>query len=132
VAFVFRRYTPSMASLFKSPLTFVLVVLLALIQYPLWLGKGGWVRVWALDQDLSAQLGGNRKLVIRNAGLEGEVRDLKQGLLAVEEHARYKLGMVRPDEIFIQFNDAAATKEQSKTGAAVAQLNTRPASPILR
>jgi cell division protein FtsB len=112
-----------MGALLKSPLTFALVVLLALIQYPLWLGKGGWVRVWALDQDLSTQLGGNRKLVVRNAGLEGEVRDLKQGLLAVEEHARYKLGMVRPDEIFIQFNEGHGGKDQSKTGAAVAQLS---------
>jgi cell division protein FtsB len=116
----------------KSPLTFALVVLLALIQYPLWLGKGGWVRVWALDQDLSVQLGGNRKLVVRNAGLEGEVRDLKQGLLAVEEHARYKLGMVRPDEIFIQFNDAQSGKDQSKTGAAVAQLSNAGSTPIVR
>jgi cell division protein FtsB len=112
-----------MASLFKSPLTFVLVVLLALIQYPLWLGKGGWVRVWALDQDLSAQQGGNRKLAVRNAGLEGEVRDLKQGLLAVEEHARYKLGMVRPDEIFIQFNEPQNIKDGSKTAAEIAQLS---------
>jgi cell division protein FtsB len=118
-----------MGVFFKSPLTFLLVVLLALIQYPLWLGKGGWVRVWALDQDLSAQLGGNRKLAIRNAGLEGEVRDLKQGLLAVEEHARYKLGMVRPDEIFIQFNEGLS-KEQSKTGAAVAQLGPRVGVPM--
>ena len=121
-----------MGALLKSPLTFVLVVLLALIQYPLWLGKGGWVRVWALDQDLSAQLGGNRKLVVRNAGLEGEVRDLKQGLLAVEEHARYKLGMVRPDEIFIQFNDAQRGKEQSTNGAAVAQLSNVNTAPFVR
>jgi cell division protein FtsB len=121
-----------MGALLKSPLTFILVVLLALIQYPLWLGKGGWVRVWALDNDLSSQLGGNRKLAVRNAGLEGEVRDLKQGLLAVEEHARYKLGMVRPDEIFIQFNETQSGKDQSKDGAAVAQLNSVNAAESTR
>jgi cell division protein FtsB len=113
-----------MSALFKSPFTLVLVVLLAAIQYPLWFGKGGWVRVWSLDQTLFSQRTGNQKLNIRNAGLEGEVRDLKQGLLAVEEHARYKLGMVRPDEIFIQFNDGgAAKKDSSKSTLPLARLN---------
>jgi cell division protein FtsB len=112
-----------MRTLFKSPLTLVLVVLLALLQYPLWLGKGGWVRVWSLDQTLSGQQSVNQKLSSRNLGLEGEVRDLKQGLLAVEEQARYKLGMVRPDEIFIQFNHPAEKKGGGKSPAALAKLN---------
>jgi cell division protein FtsB len=112
-----------MGALFKSPLTLVLVVLLALIQYPLWLGKGGWVRVWSLDQTLSGQKGVNQKLSSRNGGLEGEVRDLKQGLLAVEEQARYKLGMVRPDEIFIQFNRPTERKDGGKPTAALANLS---------
>jgi cell division protein FtsB len=107
----------------KSPLTVLLVVLLALIQYPLWLGKGGWVRVWSLDQALSGQHGVNLKLASRNGGLEGEVRDLKQGLLAVEEQARYKLGMVRPDEIFIQFNRPTEKKDSGKSTAALANLS---------
>jgi cell division protein FtsB len=112
-----------MTALFKSPFTLVLVVLLTAIQYPLWFGKGGWVRVWSLDQTLFSQRIGNQKLTVRNAGLEGEVRDLKQGLLAVEEHARYKLGMVRPDEIFIQFNDGDSKKDSSKSTLPLARLN---------
>ena len=85
-------------------LAVLLVGLLALVQYPLWLGKGGWLRVWELDRQLQAQGGVNQRLAARNAALDGEVKDLRQGLLAVEERARYELGMVRPDEVFVQFN----------------------------
>ena len=84
--------------------------LIVLIQYPLWLGKGGWLRVWELDRMLLAQQKNNRNLAARNAALEGEVRDLRNGLLAVEERARYELGMVRPDEVFVQFNQASARR----------------------
>ncbi|MFO1198063.1 MAG: cell division protein FtsB [Burkholderiaceae bacterium] len=91
-----------------KPLAIALAGLLLLIQYPLWLGKGGWLRVWELDRQLAAQKGTNKRLAARNASLEGEVRDLRQGLFAVEERARYELGMVRPDEIFVQINETAA------------------------
>lgn len=91
-------------------LAIALVGLLAVVQYPLWLGKGGWLRVWELDRQLQAQQANNRRLVERNASLEGEVGDLRQGLLAVEERARYELGMVRADEVFIQINDARAQR----------------------
>jgi len=78
----------------------VLGALLVLIQYPLWLGKGGWLRVWELDGHVAAEQAKNAKLEIRNAGLEAEVRDLKQGLEAIEERARYELGMIKRDEVF--------------------------------
>jgi cell division protein FtsB len=80
----------------------VLGVLIVLIQYPLWLGKGGWVRVWALDGQVAAAQAGNARLEARNAGLEAEVRDLKQGMEAIEERARYELGLIKPDEVFFQ------------------------------
>jgi cell division protein FtsB len=86
-------------------LTLVLAGLLLLIQYPLWLGKGGWARVWEHDRQLSAQRAKNEALQARNAALDAEVRDLKQGLEAVEERARFELGMVRPDEVFFQIVD---------------------------
>jgi cell division protein FtsB len=86
-------------------LTFVLAGLLLLIQYPLWLGKGGWARVWEHDRQLSAQRAKNEALQARNTALDAEVRDLKQGLEAVEERARFELGMVRPDEVFFQIVD---------------------------
>jgi len=86
-------------------LTLVLAGLLLLIQYPLWLGKGGWARVWEHDRQLSAQRAKNDGLQARNAALDAEVRDLKQGLEAVEERARFELGMIRPDEVFFQIVD---------------------------
>ncbi len=82
--------------------TLVLLVLIALLQYPLWLGKGGWLRVWENDRQLQAQREVNQKLEQRNAGLDAEVRDLKNGFEAIEEHARYELGLIKQDEIFVQ------------------------------
>jgi cell division protein FtsB len=80
----------------------ILCALIVVIQFPLWLGKGGWLRVWDLDQQVAAQRTQNAKLEARNAGIAAEVRDLKQGLEAIEERARYELGLVRPDEVFFQ------------------------------
>lgn len=89
-------------------LTLGLLALLALIQYPLWLGKGGWLRVWEIDRQLVAQHQTNVRLHARNRALEGEVRDLKQGTGAIEERARYELGMMKPDELFVQIGEPGA------------------------
>jgi cell division protein FtsB len=83
-------------------LTLTLATLIVLIQYPLWLGKGSWLRVWEVDQQIRAQRDANRQLQARNNGLEAEVRDLKVGLEAVEERARSELGLIRQDEMFFQ------------------------------
>lgn len=88
-------------------LTLVLAGLIVLIQYPLWVGKGSWFRVWEVDQQIRAQRETNRELQARNAALEAEVRDLKVGLDAVEERARSELGMIRQDEIFFQVLEAS-------------------------
>ena len=72
------------------------------IQYPLWLGKGGWVRVWDVDRQVAAQGAKNERLELRNSALAAEVKDLKQGSDAIEERARYELGMVKNDELFFQ------------------------------
>ena len=80
----------------------VLAILLIVLQYPLWLGKGGWLRVWDVDRQLHAQREENLRLEQRNATLDAEVRDLKSGNEAIEERARYELGMVKNDEVFFQ------------------------------
>ena len=80
----------------------ILGTLIVLIQYPLWLGKGGWLRAWDMNRQLEVQQGKNQQLERRNAGLAAEVRDLKQGTEAIEERARYELGMIRGDEVFYQ------------------------------
>lgn len=79
----------------------VLFVLLGLIQYPLWLGKGGWFKVWDLQRQVSAQRETNEGLRARNAALEAEVRDLDNGSGAIEERARGELGMMRDGEVFV-------------------------------
>ena len=89
-------------------LSFVLIALLALLQYPLWLGKGGWLKVWDNARQLEQQKEVNRHLELRNAGLDAEVRDLKQGYDAIEERARYELGMIKSDEIFVQIPEKSA------------------------
>lgn len=87
----------------------ILVLLLAALQYPLWLGKGSWLRVWELDRQLKSQQAANRQLEERNASMDAEVRDLKSGLEAIEERARFELGLSRPDEIFVQIPGPVGT-----------------------
>ena len=83
-------------------LAIVLAGLILALQYPMWLGKGGWLRVRELDRQVEAQKEVNAQLKLRNAALDADVRDLKQGFEAVEERARSELGMIRHDEVFFQ------------------------------
>ena len=83
-------------------LAIVLAALLIGIQWPLWFGKGGWLRVWDLDRQLLAQRGINGALNARNAELAAEVASLREGREAIEERARHELNMVRDGEIFFQ------------------------------
>ena len=94
----------------------VLGALIVLVQYPLWLGKGGWLRAWEMDRQLESQRAGNRLLEARNAALAAEVRDLKQGIEAIEERARYELGMIRDDEVFFQIVEPQSGKNGEKNG----------------
>lgn len=80
----------------------VLALLTVAIQYPLWWGKGGWLRVHELRQQLAEQYDTNDALSARNNALAAEVQDLKSGTQAVEERARSELGLIREDEVFIQ------------------------------
>ncbi|GLR01723.1 hypothetical protein GCM10007934_15350 [Mycoavidus cysteinexigens] len=82
--------------------TIVLTILLVLIQYPLWWGRGGWLRVHELKQQLARQQHKNAELKLRNEQLVGEVRDLQNGEAAIEERARYQLNMVKKGEIFVR------------------------------
>ena len=90
-------------------LTLVFVVLIAALQYPMWLGKGGWLQVRELDRQVTVQRDTNEKLKARNEALDAEVRDLKTGYEAIEERARSELGMVKQDEVFFQLQPRAAS-----------------------
>ncbi len=86
-------------------LTLGLAALLILIQYPLWIGKGGWFRVAQLEQQVKIQRETGARLRVRNDAMGAEVTDLKTGTEAIEERARAELGMVKSDEIFVQVID---------------------------
>ncbi|HEX6827405.1 MAG TPA: cell division protein FtsB [Burkholderiales bacterium] len=94
-------------------LALALAALVLLLQYPLWLGKGSWLRVWEVDRQLAEQRRANQSLAARNVALEAEVRDLKEGLDAVEERARSELGMIRQDEVFFQILESPAPPRTS-------------------
>jgi cell division protein FtsB len=97
-------------------LALVLVALVVALQYPLWLGKGGWLKVRELDRELEAQRENNAKLKARNESLDADVRDLKTGHEAIEERARAELGMVRGDEVLFQLQPAGNRPKATPPG----------------
>jgi cell division protein FtsB len=76
--------------------------LIALLQYPLWFGESGWLRLLSSGRVVDEQRQLNEKLRQRNAVLKAEVLNLKQGKDAMEERARSELGMIRPDEVYVR------------------------------
>ncbi len=88
-------------------LALVFVALIVALQYPIWLGKGGWLQVREFDRQVVAQREVNATLKARNERLEADVRDLKTGYEAIEERARSELGMIRHDEVFFQIQGEA-------------------------
>lgn len=95
-------------------ITITLAVLLVLIQYPLWMGKGGFFRIRELSLQLDAAREKNEENRLRNAKLASEVRDLEVGTEAIEERARYELGMIKKNEIFIQVIDTSKFPGKNK------------------
>ena len=106
-------------------LSLALVALIVLLQYPLWVGKGGWLRVWDVDRQLQQQKDANKNLEVRNAGLDAEVRDLKQGYDAIEERARFELGMIKQDEVFVQIPEKTAAEKAAADKFAVKPAPSR-------
>ncbi len=80
----------------------ILLVLLVLLQYQLWTGRGSVPEVQKLEQQLADQKEANARAAVANDRLASEVRDLQEGLEMVEERARAELGMVKPNEVFVQ------------------------------
>ena len=107
-------------------LALLFIALIAALQYPMWLGKGGWLQVREFDRQLAAQREGNTSLKARNDALDAEVRDLKTGYEAIEERARSELGMVKQDEVFFQIQprsgEGKETSPMPTTGPAGATV----------
>ncbi len=99
-------------------LLLVLIALVALIQYPLWMGRGGWFAVWDLQEQVASQRSINDGLRARNAALAAEVEDLRSGTEAAEERARGELGMIRNAEVFVQILPPEGKPPESKVSDA--------------
>ena len=80
----------------------ILIALLAILHAQLWVGRGSIPNVRDMQQRLDEQLAKNVQAQASNDQLSAEVRDLKEGLEIIEEKARSELGMVKPNEIFVQ------------------------------
>lgn len=87
-------------------LNVLLIVMLAMLQYDLWIGEGSMASVWQLQNTIKQQREKNTGLKARNDSLAAEVKDLKSGLSAIEERARSELGMIKKGETFIQTVDS--------------------------
>ncbi len=99
-------------------LLLVLIALVALIQYPLWMGRGGWFAVWDSQEQVASQRSINDGLRARNAALAAEVEDLRSGTEAAEERARGELGMIRNAEVFVQILPPEGKPPESKVSDA--------------
>ncbi|WP_417597206.1 cell division protein FtsB [Oceanospirillum sp.] len=86
-------------------LNLILVVLILLLQVRLWFGESSLPETWQLESRIETRKAENADLAKRNEALAAEVADLRRGLDAIEERARYELGMVRPNETFFLLID---------------------------
>ncbi|PIE43825.1 MAG: cell division protein FtsB [Gammaproteobacteria bacterium] len=84
----------------------VQVVLIIVLQFRLWAGEGSFAQMTMLQKEIDQQQQINDKLADRNAVLAAEVKSLKSGFDAIEENARYQLGMVKKNETFFLVVDS--------------------------
>jgi cell division protein FtsB len=102
----------------------VLVAVVAILQVRLWLSDDGVRELSRLEAAVAAQRGQNEQLTDRNKQLAAEVRDLKNGMAALEERARSELGMISSNETFYQV--------VPRTAAAPGGTSPTPATPPTR
>lgn len=88
-----------------KPIFIFLIITLLLLQHKLWLGDGNVVQWIKLEKKLKAQQQTNNQLATRNRAIEADIKELKSGDQALEEQARYELGMIKENEIYYQFMD---------------------------
>ena len=124
----------------------VLIAIVLLLQYLLWIAGDGVRQTYSLRVSIQAQTEENAELTERNQALEADIKDLKNGLTAIEERARTEMGMIRPDETFYRIleqplpNPAAESskpslstaKRPAATTKPLAQPTKRPMHPVKR
>jgi cell division protein FtsB len=96
----------------RLPATIFATLLIAL-QYPLWLGHGGMMRVHQLERDVSTERARNQQRQQANQALEAEVHDLGTGSGAIEERARADLGMVREGETWFRYSESGNLRAEA-------------------
>ncbi|HAT6976788.1 TPA: cell division protein FtsB [Legionella pneumophila] len=87
------------------PIFIILIIALVALQHKLWLGDGNIIQWIKLEKKLEAHKSQNDKLATRNKALEADIKELKSGDQALEEQARYELGMIKQNEVYYQFVD---------------------------
>ncbi|CZP57471.1 Cell division protein FtsB [Legionella pneumophila] len=87
------------------PIFIILIVALVALQHKLWLGDGNIIQWIKLEKKLEAHKSQNDKLAARNKALEADIKELKSGDQALEEQARYELGMIKQNQVYYQFVD---------------------------
>ena len=86
----------------RRPVPLILLTLLVIFQLQLWFGRGSIPDVWRLRQQYQTQLALNTQTELKLERMRAELRDLRDGMKMVEERARSEIGMVKPNEIFVQ------------------------------
>ena len=82
-----------------------LVVALLGLQYKLWVGDGSVAQWLHLEKKLNDKNDENKQLLARNQAIEADIAELKSGDQALEEQARFELGMIKEGEVYYQFVD---------------------------
>ena len=108
-----------------------LLLMLVVLQWPLW---NGYWELFHSKKAIDGQQKVNQELLYRNAALQADIRDLKQGNDAVQERARLQLGMVKSDEVFVQVMDQPSalnveSAHATATPPAAAVAQAVPMSP---
>lgn len=87
------------------PIFIILIISLVILQHKLWLGDGNVIQLIQLEKKVEEHRLENDKLASRNRAMEADIKELKMGDQALEEQARYELGMIKEGEVYYQFMD---------------------------
>lgn len=107
----------------------IATVALAMMQYQYWYGEYGHVNLSEVKSQLAEQTRLNQEQSYKNSILMADVKDLKSGLSAIEEHARLDLGLIKRGETFVQLSNAPITYSRQPLPEVQAATETVDALP---
>ena len=109
-----------------------LLILIAALQYRLWLGDGGLREYRETLQRIEDLKQEGEKRQIRNAAIAADVKDLRDGTEAIEERARHDLGMIKEGETFVQLYDPGPSKRPEETAESPPEKSKPAVKPAVR